>query len=111
MAEEGQVVYGDAFDVVKAPVAVDLDDMEALRKVVNELVFYEVKSTNVTKVKANWNGYFFSLSTAELLSAQSLKDWFRFIFVNTVTGSTDEMTLNGVFQRARAAYPTWSIRF
>jgi hypothetical protein len=111
MAEDGRVIYGDAFDVVKLPLGVDADDMAALRAVVRELVFYEVKSTNKGTVKADWSGYFFSLSTAELLSAQALKERFRFAFVNVLTKKVEERTLGEVFARARAVYPTWSISF
>lgn len=111
MAERGLVVYGAAFDLVKLPAGTDPDSLESLRQVADALVFYEVKSTNKPAVKADWTGYFFSLSTAELLSAQSLRERYRFAFVNTRTKSVEEKTLNGVFGRARAVYPVWSIQF
>lgn len=56
-------------------------------------------------------GYFFNITAAELLTAQSLGDQYRFLFVNTLTGEHTEMSLNDVFGRARAMYPAWHIRF
>jgi hypothetical protein len=55
--------------------------------------------------------YFFALTAAEVLVAQSLKSQFRFIFVNTVTGAHIELMLSEVFARDRGIYPTWSISF
>jgi hypothetical protein len=52
-----------------------------------------------------------ALTAAEVLVAQSLKEQFRFLFVNTVTGSFLELRLNEVFAKARGIYPTWSISF
>jgi hypothetical protein len=59
----------------------------------------------------DWRGYFFSLSTAELLIAQSLQEKYRFVMVNTKTTAHIELTLTEVFARARAIYPSWSVRF
>lgn len=46
-----------------------------------------------------------------MLVAQSLKEKFRFIFVNTKTGSFLELSLQEVLAKARGIYPTWSIQF
>ena len=54
---------------------------------------------------------FFNITAAELLTAQSVGDRYRFLFVNTLTGEHQEMRLNEVFGRARAMYPAWHIRF
>lgn len=42
--------------------------------------------------------------------AQSLSAQFRFAFVNTKTGVVLDMTLKGPYERAKAVYPSWSIR-
>src|SRR5687767_13756634 len=46
MAEDGKIVYGAAFDLVKVPPEVDLDDAASIRAGIRKVVFYEVKSTN-----------------------------------------------------------------
>jgi hypothetical protein len=62
-------------------------------------------------MKKDFSGYFFDLTTAELLVAQSLKNYFKFAFVNTVTKEYMEMTLNQVFAKSKGIYPKWAIRF
>ena len=76
----------------------------------SQIVFCEIKSTKQTFAD-DFRGYFFGLTAAEVLVAQSLKDQFRFIFLNTITGSFLELKLNEVFAKARGIYPTWSISF
>ena len=61
--------------------------------------------------KADFGGYFFDLTTAELLVAQSLGDRYRFAFVNTISKTWIDMSLNDIFARARKIYPKWAIMF
>lgn len=111
MAKNQRILYGDAFDLVQLPEGVGLNDEGGLLKKWRELRFFEIKSTSKASVKADWSGYFFSLSTAELLTAQNLRGQYQFMFVNTLTGKFEPMTLQAVFARAHAIYPTWSISF
>lgn len=113
MARHQRILYGDAFDVVKLPPGIDLNDDAGLDRAWKELRFFEVKSTGKKSVKDDWSGYFFSLSTAELLTAQNLRGQYRFIFVNTLrpTAEPRVLTLQQLFARAGAIYPTWSISF
>jgi fumarate hydratase class II len=62
-------------------------------------------------MKPDLKGYLFNITAAELLVAQSLGQQFRFVFVNTLSGEYQEMSLNEVFARSRAMYPAWHIRF
>jgi hypothetical protein len=108
------VVYGQAFDLVrvKQGAAVDFSDLTALTKAVanNDVVLIEVKATRVSRTaKGHFVGHFFGISTAELLVAQSLGDLYKFVFVNTQTEEAYEVSLQQVYARARAIYPTWSI--
>jgi hypothetical protein len=109
-AKKGAVIYGKAFDMVKAPESVNLDDEGSVTKNLKQITIYEVKSTN-RKLDENFRGYFFSMSTAELLVAQSLGERFKFAFVNTQTKQHRELTLLDIFRNARGIYPSWSIRF
>lgn len=109
-AKSGGVVYGKAFDMIRLSAPVNLDDETEVFRNLAALTLYEVKSTN-RRVGADFAGYFFSLSTAELLVAQSLRAKFRFAFVNITTGEFVDLTLVEVFARAKGIYPTWSIRF
>ncbi len=64
---------------------------------------------NKEKMGLNFRGYFFSLTAAEVLVAQSLKLQFKFALVNTLTKHYVELSLNELFGRAKGIYPTWSI--
>jgi hypothetical protein len=108
-AEKGKVLYGNAYDLVKCPENVDFYKIEEIRKALKSIIVYEVKSTNRTNVKGDFSGYFFALTTAELLVSQSLKAQYKFAFVNTITGKHIEMTTRQILARARNIYPTWSI--
>jgi hypothetical protein len=109
-ASRGFATYGKAFDIVKVlKPGTSLSDLN-LKADFDQLVICEIKSTD-RDLDTDWHGYFFSLSTAELLIAQSLQDRFRFVLVNIRTGDHLELTLTEVFGRAQAIYPSWSIRF
>lgn len=107
----GFIVYGKAFDVVRAEGAIDLEDEHDIRKNINSVVLYEIKSTSKKTGSADFRRHFFSLSTAELLVAQNLGKRYRFVFVNTHTRAFVEMTLQEVLARARGIYPMWAIQF
>lgn len=110
-AERGFVVYGKAFDLIRCDTRINFDDVKNIRDNLSKLVIYEIKSTNKKTVKPDFSRYFFSLSTAELLTAQSLGERYRFAFVNTVTRAYEDLSLNEVFVKARGIYPSWSIQF
>ena len=105
-----RVLYGAAFNM-STPFSrpVDLADAEAIAANIDNS--YEIKSTNRRAMKPNLEGYFFNITAAELLVAQSIGQQFRFAFVNTLSGEYEEMSLNDVFARSRAMYPAWHIRF
>jgi hypothetical protein len=109
-AKRDMIVYGKAFDVLHLSQMFDLDSLEQIEANLSEIVVCEIKSTKKT-VGEDFRGYFFGLTAAEVLVAQSLKAQFRFVFVNTVSGAHIELQLNEVFAKARGIYPTWSICF
>lgn len=109
-AKQDRIVYGKAFDVVRLTGHVNLDSLDDVEAKLNQILFCEIKSTK-QDFDEEFKGYFFGITAAEVLVAQSLKEQFRFIFVNTITGSHLELKLNEVFARARGIYPTWSISF
>lgn len=103
-------MYGKAFDVVRLSDSVNLDDLADCERGLGSIRIYEVKSTK-KNLPADFRGFFFALTGAEMLVAQSLKEQFGFVFVNTTTGDYLEAKLGDVFARARGIYPTWSICF
>ena len=109
-AKQGKVVYGRAFDIVKLSRSVNLSHLEDVESNIESLIVMEVKSTK-KKLRPDFGGFFFGLSGAEVLVAQSLRKQFRFAFVNTTTGDHMELTLAEMFARAKGIYSTWSISF
>lgn len=109
-AKKGKVVYGKAFDIVKLSSFVDLNDLADLEKNLQKVTIFEIKSTK-KKLRADFSTYFFALTAAEVLVAQSLRKQFKFMLVNTTTGEHLEMDLADIFARAKGIYPTWSISF
>lgn len=110
-ASKNKVIYGNAFDAIKLQKDIDLNDIESVKHNIDSITLIEVKSTNKENINSNFSGYFFGLTTAELLVAQNLGDKYRFIFVNIITGEHMELKLNEIFAKAKGIYPQWSISF
>jgi hypothetical protein len=109
-AKRDMIVYGKAFDIVRLIGQVDLNDLGEVERHLKQLTLYEVKST-VKECGDDFNGHFFSLTAAEILVSQSLREQFKFVFVNVHTGNHLELTLSQMFARAKGIYPGWSISF
>lgn len=110
-AKKGMILHRDAFDLVRSSSRLSLSTHESIERSLGGIKVYEVKSTRLGNLGPNLRNYFFSLSTAELLSAQSLKRQYRFAFVNIATRWHKEITLRQVLSKARIVYPEWAIRF
>src|SRR6266849_4362175 len=106
-AKKGKVVYGKAFDIVKLSGTVVLDDLADLEENLDKVTIYEIKSTK-KNLRSDFSSFFFALTGAEVLVAQSLKKQFKFALVNTSTGEHIEIDLAQLFARAKGIYPTWS---
>ena len=109
-AMRGKILYGAAFDAIRLEREIDLTDSNTIACGLDAITICEIKSTNRTGIGDDLKGYFFNITAAELLTAQSVGARYRFVFVNTLTGAHQEMSLNEVFGRARGMYPAWHIR-
>jgi hypothetical protein len=109
-AKKGKVVYGRAFDIVKLASRVDLNNLADVERNLEKITIYEIKSTK-KELAADFSKYFFALTGAEVLVAQSLRKQFKFALVNTGNGEYIELSLAEIFARAKGIYPTWSICF
>jgi hypothetical protein len=109
-AAKNKVVYGKAFDAirVRGEDPIDFDDFAAVEARIDDVVLCEVKSTR-RDLDEEFAGYFFGLSTAELLVAQSLGANFEFALVNTASRVVRTLTLRELLARAKAIYPAWSL--
>jgi len=107
-AKRGKVVYGRAFDVVKLTKPINLTELDEVEKNLNSITIFEIKSTKKL-LKPDFSAFFFSLTGAEVLVAQSLKTQFKFALVNTATKDHLELDLAEIFGRAKGIYSGWSI--
>ncbi len=107
-AKRGKVVYGRAFDIVKLSSPIRLNDLSDVEANLSKIVIFEIKSTKKV-LKPNFSTFFFSLTGAEVLVAQSLKSQFKFALVNTTTKGHLELDLSEIFARAKGIYSGWSI--
>ena len=110
-ARKSMVLYGRAFDIVKTNKKIDFTNEAEILANLKNITVCEVKSTNRKNMPKDSAGYFFDFTTSELLVAQSLKDRYKIVFVNTITKHFTELTLNQVFAKAKGIYPKWAIRF
>lgn len=110
LAKRNVVIYGKAFDILKLTEHVNLDDAKAISRNLEKITFCEIKSSS-RNLPDDFKGYFFALTSAELLVAQNLKQRFKFILVNVNSGVHIELSLQELLGRARGIYPTWSIMF
>lgn len=108
---KNMVIYGNAYDIIRCRKKIDFDNEKEIEDKLDAISVYEIKSTNRKDMKRDFSGYFFDLTTAELLVAQSLKEHFKFAFVNTITEEYLELSLNEVFAKSKGIYPKWAIRF
>lgn len=107
--KQDMIVYGKAFDIVRLSSAVNLDDLSEVESKLDQIQLIEIKSTNKQGIGPDFKKYFFGLTGAEVLVAQSLKKQFKFALVNTLTKAHIELELAEMFGRAKGIYPTWSI--
>ncbi len=112
---QGLVLYDKAFDVVRIDSGLDLDSPGQIARRLNAIVLVRLKASakrmSKKTSKTKFDGYFFSLSATELLMAQTLRERYKFVFVNTATEEYLELDLKQIFSRAKGMYPSWGIQF
>lgn len=110
-ASRNQPVYGQAFDALHTAKAINLSSVDEIKRNIRDVTLYEIKATDRSGASDDFAGHFFSMSTAELLVAQKLGTQFRFAFVDVNSRHILDLSLQDIYARAKAIYPTWSIRF
>jgi hypothetical protein len=73
-------------------------------------ILIEIKSTSQEAIGQDLKRYFFNITSAELLVAQSLKDQYRYLFLNLAGGDWQELSINEVLSRSKGPYPAHHIR-
>jgi hypothetical protein len=110
-ARNNKVLYGQAYDLIKCKRKIDFENEKEVFSNLKYITIYEIKSTNRKNMSKDFKRYFFDLTTAELLVAQSLGKQFKFAFVNTITKQFIELSIDEVFAKSKKIYPKMAIRF
>lgn len=111
-AANGLPVPGQAFDAVSThelDEPLDFKDTRRLREQCRQLVLLEVKATNRVAVPRDFTGFFFAITTGELLAAQKLGERYRFALVHLVHREVRLSSLRELMRRTKAIYPSWSV--
>ena len=110
-AMRGKSLTGAAYDAVRLEREIDLSNPEAIVSNMDAITIIEIKSCSQERVGPDLAGYFFNITSAELLVAQALKDQYRFVFVNTFRGDWQELSITNVLSKAKAMYPAFHLKF
>ena len=110
-ARNNKVLYGQAYDLIKCKKKINYENEKEVFDNLKHITIYEIKSTNRKEMAKDFKNYFFDLTTAELLVAQSLGKQFKFAFVNTTTKQFIELSIDEVFAKSKKLYPKMAIRF
>jgi len=112
-ADVGKEIRVKGFDLIKESDAKTINNPDQLAEAVENITLFELKTAGRKRkslVKENWSGLGFTLTGAEKHNAETLKDKFKFIFLNLKNGAIRECRLDDFFSSGAAnTYPTWSV--
>jgi len=112
-ANIGKTVKAKGFDLIKESDSKTINSPDQLAEAVENITLFELKTAGRERkslVKENWSGLGFTLTGAEKHNAETLKDKFKFIFLNLKNGALRECKLDDFFSSGAAnTYPTWSV--
>jgi len=103
MEEAGTPIKKSAFDAIALPEGcgpVDLRNPVALRRLLPEMTFVEIKTSKQERVKEDFSGFLFSFTHGELLAAQVLKGRHCVALINKLTGKVLITTVQEILARA-----------
>jgi hypothetical protein len=109
LRSSGIEIKGSSFDAISVPVGVSLDfsDLSAVEAALPTMVFIEIKTANQARVGADFSGYFFALTEAEILAAELLRDRHRVALYNNKTGALLMTSVGEILTRARST--NWQV--
>ncbi|TGE28148.1 hypothetical protein [Hymenobacter metallicola] len=109
LRDTGISIKASSFDAIELPYAVQVDftDEEAVRKVLPQMIFIEVKTANQARVKADFSGFFFALTESEIAAADALGSRHRVALRNNLTGETYMTSVPEIISRAKSS--SWQL--
>lgn len=98
-----------SFDFIELPLKCDLDlaSETSWFQWLPQLVFVELKTSNQSRVTADFEGFFFSLTEKEIAAFELLRERHVVVLYNAVTGVELRTSVPALVARARSA--TWQL--
>lgn len=107
LADAGINIRGSSFDAIATSAMIDWQSLDSIRRAIPEMVFIEIKTSNQTRVKAGFEGFFFALTESEISAADQLGPRHRVALFNRLTG--DMLFTNIPEILARTKSMTWQL--
>ncbi|WP_394652431.1 hypothetical protein [uncultured Sphingomonas sp.] len=103
----GVRIRRSSFDAISTPKPVDFGCRESVRAALPEMTFIEVKSSNQSRVKPGFEGFFFALTESEIAAADQLGARHKVALFNRLTGELQLTNIPDIIARSRSM--TWQL--
>lgn len=109
LRETGVVIKGSSFDAIALPhmSSVDFTDPSAIRAVLPEMVFIEIKTANQQRVGPGFTGFFFALTESEIAASEALGPRHRVALYNKLTQDLLVTSVPEIIARAKST--NWQV--
>ena len=89
LEETGISIKGSSFDAISLPHTnqFDFTDLDAVKSIISEMVFIEIKTANQDRVKEDFSGFFFALTESEIAASEALGHRHKVALYNKKTGN------------------------
>jgi hypothetical protein len=102
-------IKASSFDAIQVPeeVKVDFSLRDSVAASLSVLKFIEIKTSSKVTVDADFNGFYFSISEAELLAAEALGDQYVVALHHKVSQTYRFYSMDEIFRRRRSL--SWQV--
>lgn len=109
LRDTGISIKASSFDAIAFPpnCKVDFTDPKSVAAALPGMCFIEIKSASQSRVKPNFDGFFFALTENEISAADQLGDRHRVALYNKVSGTVFLTSVADILARARSS--TWQL--
>ena len=109
LRETGINIKKASFDVIALPegCVVNFADINAVRELLPQMIFIEIKTANQSRVRPDFTGFFFAFTEGEVLAAEALGVRHRVLLLNKTTGMMLMSSVPEILARAKST--TWQV--
>ena len=108
LSQLGLNIKPTSFDKIDSGgIEINFSDVNHLVKILSQITFIEVKSTDRKSIPEDFSGYFFALTENEIDASIILGDRYKVLLINKVTGYSKWTTVKALLERAKSK--TWQV--